>query len=100
MIVSREPAAQSNLQIPVDLKDLTCPISMSVFFNPAQAAPCGHVFESQTIQGFVGKNCPCCRQDIVILSSPSPFLHNALNNVLTQNSELYNEVYFDLTNFE
>ncbi|MCX7125631.1 MAG: hypothetical protein NTU49_07795, partial [Gammaproteobacteria bacterium] len=37
---------------------------------------------------------------IVILSSPSPFLHNALNNVLTQNSELYNEVYFDLTNFE
>ena len=91
---------QSNLQISVNLEDFICPIGLFLFFNPTQAAPCGHVFESQAIQGFVGKKCPCCRQDIVILSSTSPFFRSALHNVLMQNLALYSEVYFDLKDFK
>jgi hypothetical protein len=41
-------------------EQLTCPISLEEFKDPAITVPCGHTFEYGNISGFVGKPCPLC----------------------------------------
>lgn len=82
----------------IDRKDIICPLSLALFFEPVLAIPCGHAFEKIESQRIKNGKCPCCREDIVMFGRALD-KKNMMDKVLAAHPELYAEVYFNLDHF-
>ena len=87
------------LSINIDLNDLTCPVTLQLFFDPVLAAPCGHGVERSVGELLLLKGkCPHCRNEIVLFAEAFD-KRRELDDVLARHPELYAQVYFNLDHF-
>src|SRR3990167_4949766 len=82
----------------IDREDITCLLSLDLFFDPVVAIPCGHAFERTGSQKIKNDKCPCCRENIVMFYRAFD-KKNMMDKVLAAHPELYAEVCFDLDYF-
>ena len=61
-------ASTRSLSIGIDLNDLTCAVTLQLFFDPVLAAPCGHGCERSVGELLLKGKCPNCRKDIVLFA--------------------------------
>lgn len=93
-----EQASNHATSISIDHKELTCPITNELFFDPVLAMPCGHGFENRASGSLLKGSCPECRQDIVIFGAALDKRRD-MDKVLSLRPELYAQVYFNLDHF-
>lgn len=82
----------------VELESLTCPITQELFFEPVLAMPCGHCFEKRASASLKKSACPICRQKIIMFGQALD-KKTMLDKVLTEQPELYAQVYFNHDHF-
>lgn len=86
------------ISISIELKDLTCPVTLNLFFDPVLAMPCGHGIENRISSNLLKGSCPTCRQDIMMFGTALD-KKNMIDKVLSQHPEWYTQVYFNLDHF-
>lgn len=80
---------------PIDIAELKCPITLSVFFNPVLSS-CNHTFEEEAFKEWrlTHDTCPCCRKK---LDSNPPSENKAMKQQVLQaianQPELAEELY-------
>jgi hypothetical protein len=81
--------------------DYICPITAQFFFEPKQAVPCGHFFESDAIEKWMAteRRCPCCREEITKTFSVPPNFKKTYTEILEKKPDLHGERYFNKTLF-
>lgn len=75
--------------------DITCPITMEVYYDPVSVNGCGHVFERDAMKSLA--RCPNCREPVTGLT-PSLPTKNLVERTLKNYPALGDERYFKISN--
>lgn len=86
----------SRLQVSISQWDFECPVTLKIFFDPVVTVCDHHVERAASVRL---QKCPCCNNTNPQFKNASLFFKNTLQAVVEQN-KLYEEVYFDLSEFE
>jgi len=75
--------------------DFEGPITCQFFKTPVEAVPCGHIFEKDKIIEWTERDlsCPCCREIVNFVKSPSEQFLVEYNNFLAKNPGIAGDIY-------
>jgi len=103
--VSRgELAVQTEDSENFDLDLLTCPVLLTLFFEPVMAVPCGHLIEEDAKNKLeTPGRCPCCRESVLSwIQCPPTFrnmLQSELQKAISERRVSYHDIHFNSDHF-
>lgn len=83
---------------------ISCPVLLTVFFEPVMSVPCGHLIEEDAKNKLEtpGK-CPCCRESVLTWVKCPPaykdMLQEEFRRALSQELVSYGDMHFNLDHF-
>lgn len=91
-------ATPSKVLIGYHIKDISCPATGQIYFDPVVLGPCAHIIEAGALEGLAA--CPACESEIVLKSTRSPSVLVAqIENALAAHPELAGKRYFSIDAF-
>ncbi|HSW93823.1 MAG TPA: hypothetical protein VLJ15_05630 [Gammaproteobacteria bacterium] len=99
-VENKEEAARPPLDENL-LKDLSCPITLQIFYDPVSVIGCGHLFEWEAVQEYREQSendppCPLCKQHSLHNVSSALDVIDQIEALIREYPALQNDRYFTL----
>src|SRR3990167_2101510 len=96
-------AATPSNDLPV-VERISCPVLLTVFFEPVMSVPCGHLIEEDAKNKLeTPVKCPCCKESVLTWMPCPPgykdMLQEEFRRALSQELVSYNDMHFNLDHF-